>query len=188
MNESSYESYFQRRERELGFKPQNEVVYNSSLPYTENLDSESTYALTVIKTNLSKVVLQGELRTGLTFWAVQLNKYIILYGLKFSAEDHILFIKLLFEVIMIPDLECFLVDCICDILLKLLQKKELLNSNHLQLDWVPLYKLVDRFYGSKYEHLRLEWIPDYIKEKLAVLVQNCRTYFLPEATQAMLDE
>ena len=188
MNEPKYESYFQRRERELGFKPQNEVVYNSNLPYAEKLDSESEYALTVIKTNLAKVVLQGELRTGLTYWANQLTRYIRLYGLKFSAEDHILFIKLLYEVIIIPDLECVLVDCLCSALLKLLKKRELLDCNQLQLDWVPLYKLFERYCYSKFEPMGLEWIPHSMEGKLRVLVRNCRTYFPPEATQAMLDE
>lgn len=36
-------------------------------------------------------------------------RYIRLYGLKFSKEDHVLLIKLLFELSTIPDLELSLV-------------------------------------------------------------------------------
>ena len=188
MDDSKFETYLERRERELGFKPQTEVVYNSNLPYSEHLDNESEYALTVIKTNLSKVVLQGELRTGVTYWANQLTRYIRLYGLKFSAEDHVLFIKLLYEVVIIPDLECVIVECLCTALLKLLKKRELLNGQDLQLDWVPLHKLVERICYSKFDSMGLEWIPRSMEAKLRVLVRNCRTYFAPEATQDMLDE
>ena len=187
MPAEKYESYFQQREKELGYKPQNEVVYNQNLPYSHVLDNESTYALSVIKTNLSKVVLQGELRVGLTYWASQLTRYIRLYGLKFSLQDHKLFIKLLYEAVVIPDLECLLVERLCNVLGKLLKKRELLSYKDLELDWVPLYNLVERLSHSKMEPMGLEWLPSTLDNKLKSLVRNCRQFFPSDCTQSMLD-
>lgn len=36
---------------------------------------------------------------------IEFHRYIRLYGLKFSKEDHITFIKLAYELLLIPDLE-----------------------------------------------------------------------------------
>ena len=189
MTEIKHESYFSRREKQLGYKPQHEVVYNSNLPYSvDYLDRESSYALSVIKTNLAKVVLQGELRTGLTYFASQLTRYIRLYGLKFSVEDHVLFTKLLLEAVTIPELECILVERLCNVLIKLLKKRELLSRTDLQLDWVPFYELTERFTYSKMEPMGLEWIPTALDSKLRALIRNSRSYFSPASTTAMLDK
>ena len=188
MSEIKKIGYFEHRAQKLGFRPQTEVVYNSNLPYADQLDEESSVALAAIKTNLPKVVLQGELPTGLTYWTSQLTRYVRLYGLKFSVDDHVLFVKLLYEIIIIPDLECVLVERLCNALTKLLKKRELLSRKDLQLDWVPIYKLVERFLYSKLEPMGLEWTPNSLEAKLRALVRNCRSYFPPNSTQDMLDE
>ncbi|XP_076815650.1 proteasome activator complex subunit 4A-like [Clavelina lepadiformis] len=181
-------SYFKLREKELGFRPQNEVVYNSILPYSDHIDEESKYALTAIKRNLTKAVLLRDLRPGVAYWTSQLIRYIRLYGLKFSKSDHVHFIKLFYELVTSPGLEGVLVEQICGAMGKLLKKRHLLSRKDLLLDWVPLYKLSEQLIYSKMEPMGLEWIPPTVGSKINGLIRNCRSYFPPASTQAMLDE
>uniref|UniRef100_H2Z3X1 Proteasome activator complex subunit 4 C-terminal domain-containing protein n=1 Tax=Ciona savignyi TaxID=51511 RepID=H2Z3X1_CIOSA len=176
-------------ERNLGFTPQRENVYNRSLPYLDQhyLDSESNSALQLIKTGLANAVLLRDLRPGVTYWTSKLTRYIRLYGLKFSKEDHVLFIKLFYEVISIPDVECIVADHTCSILRKLLKKRELLDRNDITLDWRPLHKLCERYLYSKMEPMGLEWFTS-MDGKLRGLVRCCRNYFSLDETQEMLDE
>ena len=76
-----------------------------------------------------------ELRPGLVVWVSRLNKYIRLYGLKFPKEDHILLIKLLYSVIMIPSLEPYIVNHLGSCLVSLLKKRDLLTSAELVIEW-----------------------------------------------------
>ena len=69
-------------------------VYNLKLPYVDHLKNDSTAYIDEIKVNLSKAVLDSDM-DQCTVWVVNLHKYIILYGLSFSKEEHIYFIKVL---------------------------------------------------------------------------------------------
>ena len=62
------------RQAILGFKPQKEIVYNQLLPYSENLDDESSRTFATIKTNLAKAICLRELRPGFVIWTSRLNK------------------------------------------------------------------------------------------------------------------
>uniref|UniRef100_A0A8D2NT94 Proteasome activator subunit 4 n=1 Tax=Zosterops lateralis melanops TaxID=1220523 RepID=A0A8D2NT94_ZOSLA len=57
--------------------------------------------------------------------------YIRLYGRKFSREDHVLFIKLLYELVTIPKLEISMMQGFARLLINLLKKKELLSRVHI---------------------------------------------------------
>lgn len=48
-------------------------------------------------------------------------RYINLYGMKFSKEDHILFIKLFYELVTLPDIEPLLLVKFCNVLVLLLK-------------------------------------------------------------------
>lgn len=50
-----------------------------------------------------------------------LSRYIRLYGHKFSKEDHLTFIKILFELITIPDLDYSLIQKFSQLLVTLLK-------------------------------------------------------------------
>lgn len=65
-----------KRFKKLGYKPQNENVYNKLLPYSEKLDEESENLFKDIKTNLIKSVLAREMRPGCALWTSRLNKYV----------------------------------------------------------------------------------------------------------------
>ncbi len=63
----------EERTRQLGFKPQKEIVYNKLLPYAKDLDEESTKQLAEIKGNLGRAVRLRELRPGALYWTSRLN-------------------------------------------------------------------------------------------------------------------
>lgn len=50
-----------------------------------------------------------------------LFRYMRLYGRKFSKEDHVLFIKLLYELVMIPKLEISMMQGLARLLINLLK-------------------------------------------------------------------
>ncbi|TKS89783.1 Proteasome activator complex subunit 4B [Collichthys lucidus] len=157
----------------VGFTPQKEIVYNGLLPYSHRLDREATELLAEIKANLSRAVLVKELWPGVAFWSRKLFSFLKLYGRRFSKEDHILFIKLLYELVTLPNLEANMMQSYARLLIQLLKKKELLSRDDLQLPWRPLYDLYERVVYSKTEHLGLIWFPKY---------------FPASSTKEMLDE
>nr|XP_015218489.1 PREDICTED: proteasome activator complex subunit 4 isoform X1 [Lepisosteus oculatus] len=192
----------------LGFVPQKEIVYSKLLPYSDKLDKESNDILAKIKANLGRAVLLRELWPGVMFWTRKLSTYIRLYGRKFSKEDHVLFIKLLYELVTIPKLEISMMQGFARLLISLLKKKELLSREDLELPWQPLYEMLERILYSKTEHLGLNWFPNSqrldsassksivlnilqrcsVENVLKTLVKSCRPYFPEDATQEMLDE
>uniref|UniRef100_A0A8C6V0Y2 Proteasome activator subunit 4a n=1 Tax=Neogobius melanostomus TaxID=47308 RepID=A0A8C6V0Y2_9GOBI len=172
----------------LGFQPQKDIVYNKLLPYADRLDEESNDVLSKIKGNLARAVQFREIWPGVLFWTRKLSTYMRLYGRKFSKEDHVLFIKLLYDLVTIPKLEISMMQGFSRLLINLLKKKELLSREDLELPWRPLYELHDRILYSKTEHLGLNWFPNSVENVIRALVKNCRPYFSDSATQEMLDE
>uniref|UniRef100_A0A673BIM3 Proteasome activator subunit 4b n=1 Tax=Sphaeramia orbicularis TaxID=375764 RepID=A0A673BIM3_9TELE len=171
-----------------GFVPQKEIVYNRMLPYADRLDAEATELLADIKANLSRAVALRELWPGVAFWCRKLFSFLKLYGRRFSKEDHILFIKLLYELVTLPDLEPYMMQSYARLLIQLLKKKELLSRDDLQLPWRPLYDLYERVVYSKTEHLGLIWFPNSVDHILKALIKSCRLYFPTSSTREMLDE
>uniref|UniRef100_A0A674B747 Proteasome activator subunit 4 n=1 Tax=Salmo trutta TaxID=8032 RepID=A0A674B747_SALTR len=172
----------------LGFVSQKDIVYNKLLPYADILDDESNDILGQIKGNLGRAVQLREIWPGVLFWTRKLSTYIRLYGRKFSKEDHVLFIKLLYELITIDKLEISMMQGLARLLINLLKKTELLSREDLELPWRPLYELQDRILYSKTEHLGLNWFPNSVENVLKTLVKSCRPYFPESATQEMLEE
>uniref|UniRef100_A0A3Q0QZT0 Proteasome activator Blm10 middle HEAT repeats region domain-containing protein n=1 Tax=Amphilophus citrinellus TaxID=61819 RepID=A0A3Q0QZT0_AMPCI len=172
----------------LYFIPQKEIVYNGLLPYSDRLDREATELLAEIKANLCRAVLLRELWPGVAFWSRKLFSFLKLYGRRFSKEDHILFIKLLYELVTLPNLEPHMMQSYARLLIQLLKKKELLSRDDLQLPWRPLCDLYERALYSKTEHLGLIWFPNSLDHILKALIKSCRLYFPASSTKEMLDE
>uniref|UniRef100_A0A672JH14 Proteasome activator subunit 4b n=1 Tax=Salarias fasciatus TaxID=181472 RepID=A0A672JH14_SALFA len=170
------------------FVPQKEIVYNGLLPYSERLDREATELLAEIKGNLCRAVLLRELWPGVAFWSRKLFSFLKLYGRRFSKEDHVLFIKLLYELVTLPSLEPHMMQGYARLLIQLLKKKELLSRDDLQLPWRPLYDLYERVAYSKTEHLGLIWFPNSVDHILKALIKSCRLYFPASSTKEMLAE
>ncbi|KAK6639500.1 hypothetical protein RUM43_007773 [Polyplax serrata] len=173
------------RIKQLGFKPQKEIVYNKLLPYADQLDVESKNAFAQIKINLSKSVMLRELHPGCSVWSARLTGYIKLYGLKFSKEDHVALVNLLYEVLTIPNLEPHLVYKFAQTLIILLKKKYLLSPEDIILDWRPLYNLCQQTVESKHGLCRYY---SSLEHTLVFLVHCARHYFTHTATQEILDE
>uniref|UniRef100_A0A3B3VJT2 Proteasome activator Blm10 middle HEAT repeats region domain-containing protein n=1 Tax=Poecilia latipinna TaxID=48699 RepID=A0A3B3VJT2_9TELE len=171
-----------------GFIPQKEIVYNGMLPYCDRLDREAAELLAEIKANLSRAVLLRELWPGVAFWSRKLFSFLKFYGRRFSKEDHILFINLLYELVTLPNLEPHMMCSYARLLIQLLKKKELLSRDDLQLPWRPLYELYERLIYSKTEHLGLVWFPNSVDHILKALIKSCRLYFPASSTKEMLDE
>lgn len=72
MEEDDITDISPQRIKQLGFKPQKEIIYNKLLPYADELDSESKKTFTQIKINLSKSVLLRELHPGCAIWSTRL--------------------------------------------------------------------------------------------------------------------
>uniref|UniRef100_A0AAR2JD79 Proteasome activator Blm10 mid region domain-containing protein n=1 Tax=Pygocentrus nattereri TaxID=42514 RepID=A0AAR2JD79_PYGNA len=172
----------------LGFVPQKDIVYNKLLPYADKLDNESNVILARIKGNLARAVQLRELWPGVLFWTRKLSTYLRLYGRKFSKGDHVLFVKLVYELVTIPKLDISMMQSFARLLINLLKKKELLSRDDLELPWRPLYELYEKILYSKTEHLGLNWFPNSVENVLKTLVKSCRLYFPESATQEMLDE
>uniref|UniRef100_A0A668AU47 Proteasome activator complex subunit 4B n=1 Tax=Myripristis murdjan TaxID=586833 RepID=A0A668AU47_9TELE len=178
----------QKHKAHIRFIPQKEIVYNGLLPYADRLDKEATELLAEIKANLCRAVLVRELWPGVSFWSRKLFSFLKLYGRRFSKEDHVLFIKLLYELVTLPNLEPHMMQGYARLLIQLLKKKELLSRDDLQLPWRPLYELYERVLYSKTEHLGLIWFPNSVDNILKALIKSCRLYFPVSSTQEMLDE
>lgn len=168
------------------FRPQKELVYNKFLPYTNELDAESRIWLAEIKGNLGRAVMLRELIPGCVFWSSKLNLYMELYGMKFSKEDHITFIKLMYELVTIPNLNPNLVKKFSTTLMLLLKKKKLISPDELQLPWRPLYEIMAHCLRRNPIgiHRNLSWLKSLIHN----VVYSVMIYFPLNATQEILDE
>uniref|UniRef100_A0A182SA61 Uncharacterized protein n=1 Tax=Anopheles maculatus TaxID=74869 RepID=A0A182SA61_9DIPT len=129
------------RHEKLGFKPQKELFCNKFLPYADKLDDESQANLESIKNNLGKVVAMREMGPAVMMCIRNLVTYIKLYGMKFSKEDHVKFVQLLLEMLVIPKLDPDAINKISEAIFFLLRKREWLSTEDLQIEWRPLYDL-----------------------------------------------
>ncbi|XP_075223188.1 proteasome activator complex subunit 4A-like isoform X2 [Lycorma delicatula] len=186
--ETESDDWSNKRFEKLGFKPQKEDVYNKLLPYSERLDDDSVNMLKEVKGHLGKLIILREMRPGCGMWVVKLQRYIRLYGLKFSKEDHLLFINLTFEALTIPSLEPYLVNKFASLLILLLKKKELISPEELTLPWRPLYELRKKITTYNQTSLGMYRYISSLETTLDRLVHEARYYFSPTSTQEILDE
>ncbi|KYM97994.1 Proteasome activator complex subunit 4 [Cyphomyrmex costatus] len=168
------------------FRPQKELTYNKWLPYANELDAESRTWLAEIKGNLGRAVMLRELIPGCVFWSHKLTLYIELYGMKFSKKDHIAFIKLMYELVTIPNLDPNLINKFSATLILLLKKTKLISPKELELPWRPLYKIMTHClqHNSIGIHRNLSWL----KSLLQCVIESVKIYFPLSATQEILDE
>ncbi|XP_056636067.1 proteasome activator complex subunit 4-like [Diorhabda sublineata] len=169
-------------------KYQKENVYNKLLPYAEELEGESAKLFEDIKSNLVKSLLAREMRPGCALWTSRLMKYIKIYGLKFSKENHITLIKLFYELVIIPDLEPTRINKWANTLIQLLKKKYLLTRDDLQLDWRPLYDLCIKITEKSKTGIGMYRYASNFEMTIFHLIRLCKVYFPASATQDILDE
>lgn len=167
---------------------QKPLLYNKLLPYADLLESEAKQVFDEIKRNLSESVQKREIWPGTFFWTLRLSSYLTVYDLHFSKEDHIKLVKLLFELITIPNLDSGLLCSWCLLVNRLLKKRRMLSPDDLQLPWKPVYELVKRVSLTKFKRLGMKVYSDRTVNAVKQFIGHVRCYFPIESTQEMLDE
>ena len=170
-------------------------VYNRFLPYASTCDKDADTFIGHLISRF-KVCLSGSEKDGnrkldcleISKWLMDFHKYVILFGLRVTKEDHIFLIEALFELIRIPNLEPITLEKICKVLVILLKKKYLLSREDLTLDWIPLYELYHYWEDSSFAVRGLVRGHDELKAQIKSLIKYSRSYFSYEATQQMLDK
>lgn len=168
--------------------PQFEIIYNKLLPFATEINQDSEILLQEIKLNLEKCIVLRELRPGCVVWTERLTKFISLYGLKFSKQDHIKFVHLFYQLILVPELDASLIALFANVITTLLKKKHLLHPSELVLPWKPLYQMMQRLLDSSYEDVGLIHVPPYLTSVLRSLIRSCRDYFPIASIEEMLSE
>jgi len=175
------------REKSLGFHPQRENIYNRKLPHSASLDADSQRYLQEIKLNLSQSILNNDIDKGADDWVRNLHKYIIMYGLKFSKEDHIFFIKVIFGLMTTKHVCSLALHTFAKVLHVLMKKKYLVKRHELTLPWEPLFELYKHWEDSSFTMRGLLKPAQGFKSQLTSVIKVARHYFSEESTQEMLD-
>ena len=87
----------------VGYK-QHPNQYNVRLPHNEIMEEDSVAYLKEIRSNLAKAVLDNDIENCVV-WVINLHKYIILYGMSFSKEEHIYLIKVLYGLLTTKNID-----------------------------------------------------------------------------------
>ncbi|KAK8724601.1 hypothetical protein OTU49_011168 [Cherax quadricarinatus] len=172
----------------LGFKPQKQVIYNKLLPYNEHIGQEILEQICDIKENLAKAVILRDVRPGCIHWVAKLSRFIKLYGLCFSKEDHILLVKLMYELAVTFNQEFWVMAKFAQMLTILLKKKELLAPGELILEWRPLYDLYNSLFYNSYNAIGMLMLPSNAEGVVESMVRVCRPYFPLGSTSEILEE
>ncbi|XP_017877825.1 proteasome activator complex subunit 4A-like [Ceratina calcarata] len=158
------------------------------LPYANDLPKEAENLLAEIKANLGRAVLFNEPLPGCYLWLNNLCNYIKIYGLAFSKEEHILLIKLLYELLTGTEIPSDTTCISLYVLIRLLKKKKLISPDDLQLPWRPLYNITLRITETDKVHPDMYRFPPYYEEGIEMLIPYVKNYFPLSATQEILDE
>ncbi|XP_051160943.1 proteasome activator complex subunit 4-like [Leptopilina boulardi] len=162
--------------------------YNKLLSYADDIDDEAQKKFTTIKTNLGRAVMLREIYPGCLEATYNLYVYINMYGKDFSKEDHILLIKLYYELATIPDLEPQAVKSFLRILHLLLKKIELIPQDELELDWRPLYDLWERTMENRFARYGMYRQSRNMNAIMENAIHVMKNYFPLNATREILDE
>ena len=68
--------------------------------------------------------------------------------------------KLFYDLLLIPELEPYLINRMASMLNLLLKKRQLLEPKDLILEWQPLYNLYHRLFYGPYEALGMVKYPE----------------------------
>ncbi|KAF2365248.1 Proteasome activator Blm10 mid region [Trinorchestia longiramus] len=177
-----------REKGNLGFIPQKRNLSNNLLPYADQLDAEIVDELVNIKANLTKAVVLSDIKYGGLNWIYRLHRFIKLYGYCFSKEDHVAFVELLYELVVMPCSDVRVTLRIAQTFLLVLKKVSLLTPDDLELQWKPLYDLHQRLFHNALAYQAMLKIPPQGESVINSLIRHCRPYFAPGTTEELLEE
>jgi len=160
-------------------------VYNSRLPHSNLLGADAERYLAEIKDNLSRSVLDQDINKSVV-WVINLHKYVILYGLRFTLDDHVYLIKVLYGLLTTKNIDPVSLDKFAKVLFALLKKKYLVPRSKLELDWESLFELFEFWEDSSATLRGLLKPPQGFKAQIKSLIKVCRGYFSVSSTKEML--
>ncbi|CAL4063532.1 unnamed protein product, partial [Meganyctiphanes norvegica] len=114
-------------------------------------------------------------------------RFVKLYGLCFSKSDHVLLVKLMYQLAVTQNNEFWVTAKFAQMLAFLLKKKELLSPEDLELDWRPLYNLYDGLFYSSYNTIGMLMLPSNAEGVIKTMIRACRPYFPLSATAEILE-
>ncbi|KAI9330364.1 hypothetical protein DFJ73DRAFT_858866 [Zopfochytrium polystomum] len=169
--------------------PNNEAArtcdWNRALPY--DVSTHELEFLAEIKEGLAASALAGDYAAGCYHWARRLNVFLSLkYQLPAVERMHLA--KLLYDLMVLPELSSDLVEQFADIAAKLIKKKYILKADcGLQFEWKPLWDIIRR---TSFPHRRERVLPASVGHLVAVInfVKQARRFFPPSATKEILEE
>lgn len=168
-----------------GNRYQNENVYNRLLPY--DISKESQEHLMNIKLSLAKCIQLDQ--ETVYEWFIDLERFVDLYGLSFTKEDHIYFVKLQYQLMVSKDsMDLYNIAYVARCFSRLMRKRYLISCDELVLDWRPLYETYERLLYSETESLGLRFVPENLETNLSQAIRLARPHFPIEATAEMLEE
>uniref|UniRef100_A0A0K2T807 Proteasome activator complex subunit 4 n=1 Tax=Lepeophtheirus salmonis TaxID=72036 RepID=A0A0K2T807_LEPSM len=169
-------------------KLQRPIVYNQFLPFYESdLHDDALKFLEELKTrlDLSNGLPSSELTNR---FAVDLHKYIILYGFRFTRKEHEEFIRTLYG-LFLSKYDPVTLENVSKILVYLLKKKYLLSKDRtLVLPWKPLFKMYYFWEHSNAASRNLIPCQSGFKNSILSVIKYSRSFFSQESTSEMLKE
>lgn len=167
-------------------KLQHPNPYSKKLPQQDELEKDRQRFLEEIRVKLSSAVVENDIGQC-CIWVINLHKYIILYGLAFTREEHIFYIKLLYGLLTTKNIDPISLDKFAKVLFALIKKKFLVPRSQLILDWVPLYEMFHMWDDSSVSMRGLLKSQTGFKEQLKSIIKVCRGYFSDDSTAEMLE-
>ncbi|RKP08827.1 hypothetical protein THASP1DRAFT_29379 [Thamnocephalis sphaerospora] len=167
-----------------GLRGEHRFPYQEALPYAVPAD-ESEQQLSNIKCGLSARLGAGDW-AGARKYNRQLEDYMSLkYPL--CQEDRVCLAKLLYHVVVQPEVDIAVADCYAQTCADLLRKRHRIESGALTLPWRPLYEKLHAHLSQK----RSKWSsPDEgaKSDQIVRLALISQRFFPADATQEILDE
>ncbi|XP_034942579.1 proteasome activator complex subunit 4-like [Chelonus insularis] len=175
----------------LNFQYQIECKYSNLLPYVDELDEEAKILLADIKGQLGRALMLCRFEPDFYVSLYKFQMYLKVYHFRFTKDDHILFIKLMYELMTMSNPEGRSILVLANTLIALLKKKELIAPGELELPWRPLYDLMIKIYDrSKVSAaiLGMQRVNLSTIKLLYNVAHQTKTYFPVSATREILEE
>ncbi|KAF7624668.1 hypothetical protein Mgra_00010059 [Meloidogyne graminicola] len=148
--------------------------HHKLLPYQGELEEEADYYFSAVKSGIAYSVLMRDSSPSLIIWVYELDRFIKLHSFRFTKQDHINLLNLLYNTLIMKDLDL---------------RVALLSSDDVQFNWRPLYDLyVQVAYKNLEEDGVFFLIPGDIDKFWTPTILDCNRFFPNFATQEILDE
>jgi proteasome activator subunit 4 len=157
------------------------------LPYYDELKDEANREFELLKTAIASSILRRDVRPGFIYAVHDLIEFINIYGKRFSKQDHVNIVKLLYDVFIIKGLDFRVVRMVASAINTLSNRKMLITREDFRVDWRPLYDLYREIAFKNLEEEGLILFPEGLKDKVENSITFLSDFFEDNATQEILD-